>query len=81
MPLSNAELAIFENPILAPADDDSARDQEIISVIERVAVIGDLGQLQAADRVRYYARLCESLKLNPLTRPCEYVSLQGKLTL
>ena len=29
----------------------------------------------------YYARVCESLGLNPLTRPFEYITLNGKLTL
>jgi hypothetical protein len=30
--------------------------------------------------VSYYNRVCESLGLNPLTRPFEYITLSGKLT-
>lgn len=49
--------------------------------IERVIVDGDLGQLTPAQRVAYYNRTCESLGLNPLTKPLAYIKLNGKLTL
>lgn len=50
-------------------------------VMERVIAHGDLARLSPADRVRYYMRTCESLGLNPLTKPFEYIELNGKLTL
>jgi hypothetical protein len=50
-------------------------------VLERVIVQGDLAQLTPAERVTYYRRVCESLGLNPLTRPFDYIVLNGRLTL
>jgi hypothetical protein len=50
-------------------------------LIERVVVGGDLTALTPAQRTQYYQGVCESLGLNPLTRPFEYIRLQGKLTL
>lgn len=50
-------------------------------VLEKVIVHGDLSKLSPAERVTYYARVCESLGLNPLTRPFDYIVLNGKLTL
>jgi hypothetical protein len=49
--------------------------------MERVVMVGDLSKLSAAERVDYYRQTCESLGLNPLTRPFEYITLNGKLTL
>lgn len=51
------------------------------NLLERVVVGGDLAQLSPADRLDYYARVCQSLGLNPLTRPFEYIVLNGRLTL
>lgn len=49
--------------------------------IESVLVGGNLGVLTADQRVTYYRGLCESLELNPLSRPFEYLNLKGKLVL
>jgi hypothetical protein len=49
--------------------------------IEQVLVAGDLAKLTTEQRVAYYDRVCESLGLNPLTRPFEYIVLNGRLTL
>lgn len=49
--------------------------------IERVLIGGDLGKLNAEERVSYYRMVCESVGLNPLTKPFEYITLNGKLTL
>jgi hypothetical protein len=49
--------------------------------LEKVLLTGDLSQLSAADRILYYRQTCESLGLNPLTKPFEYIKLNGKLTL
>lgn len=50
-------------------------------VMESVIIKGDLSKLDPADRATYYMKLCESVGLNPLTRPLEYITLNGKLTL
>ena len=51
------------------------------SVIEQVVLKGDLSKLNEEQRVHYYHRVCESAGLNPITRPFEYITLNGKLTL
>jgi hypothetical protein len=50
-------------------------------LLERVVIGGDLSKLTAAERLQYYRAVCESLGLNALTRPFEYLSLSGKLVL
>lgn len=50
-------------------------------IMEQVLIKGDLKNLSEAERARYYTRVCESVGLNPLTRPLEYITLNGKLTL
>lgn len=52
-----------------------------IDGLERVLIEGDLGGLSAQQRVDYYARVCASTGLNPLTQPFEYLKLQGKTIL
>jgi hypothetical protein len=52
-----------------------------MEVLERVLVQGDLKELTPEERVFYYRSVCESVGLNPLTRPFEYIVLNGKLTL
>ncbi|HEX8773737.1 MAG TPA: hypothetical protein VF735_09000 [Pyrinomonadaceae bacterium] len=49
--------------------------------MERVIVAGDLSKLTPADRTRYYNAVCQSVGLNPFTRPFEYITLNNKLTL
>lgn len=49
--------------------------------VERVLIQGDLDRLTPDQRVSYYRRVCESLELNPLTKPFEYLKLNGKLIL
>lgn len=49
--------------------------------LEQVLIGGDLKELSSAQRLEYYRRVCDSLGLNPLTKPFEYISLNGKLVL
>lgn len=51
------------------------------AIIERVLLVGDLKLLSPDERSAYYLRVCESCGLNPLTKPFEYILLNGKLTL
>lgn len=50
-------------------------------IMENVIARGDLGKLSPEERARYYTAVCQSVGLNPLTRPFEYITLNGKLTL
>ena len=54
---------------------------ELSSAIEKVLVQGDLSKLAPEQRVEYYRKVCESLGLNYLTRPFDYITLNGKLQL
>lgn len=51
------------------------------SAIERALIDGDLAPLSPEHRILYYNRTCESLGLNPLTKPFLYLRLNGKLLL
>jgi hypothetical protein len=50
-------------------------------IIEKLITAGDLSTMTTKDRVTYYRNLCDSEKLNPLTKPFEYIKLNGKLVL
>lgn len=50
-------------------------------IMESVLLGGDLSKLTPAQRVSYYQKVCESIGLNPLTKPFDYIQLNGKLTL
>ena len=49
--------------------------------VERALIVGDLSKLSAEERVSYYNNVCISIGLNPLTRPLEYIVLNGKMVL
>ena len=51
------------------------------SAIEQALIGGDLSRLPEPQRIALYKSTCESLGLNPLTKPFEYITLNGKLTL
>lgn len=42
---------------------------------------GDLSKLSTQDRNAYYGEVCRSVGLNPLTRPFDYIRLNGKVQL
>lgn len=70
-PLARREVSP-ESPATAPVEP---------AIVERVLIHGDLRQLSPAQKVSYYKAVCESMGLNPLTRPFEYIVLNGKETL
>jgi hypothetical protein len=47
-------------------------------LIEQVVIKGDLSALTPAQRSEYYAQVCSSLGLNPLTKPFDYLTLKEK---
>jgi hypothetical protein len=51
------------------------------TMMETVVVGGNLAALSPSDRLAYYRAVCESLGLNPLTKPFDYIQLNGRLTL
>lgn len=49
--------------------------------IEQVLIKGDLSSLTSQEQVMYHNKVCDSLGINPLTKPFEYIKLNGKLVL
>ena len=76
MPISQEEQARYV--ALATGKDPAVRELPSPDVIAKVLLGGDLAQLTSAQKVSYYKNLCESLGLNPLTKPFEYLRLSGR---
>jgi hypothetical protein len=53
----------------------------VSEAIEQVLLTGNLISLTVEQRLEYYKKVCESLGLNPLTRPFDYIAFDGKLQL
>lgn len=49
--------------------------------IERVLIGGDLAKLTPDQRIQYYNQVCNSVGLNPMTKPFDYLNLNGKTVL
>jgi hypothetical protein len=49
------------------------------SAIEKCLLEGDLSKLTEDQRSNYYQQVCETVGLNPLTQPFQYIVLNGKL--
>lgn len=49
--------------------------------VELALLSNDLSKLSPSDRLTYMRRLCDSLGLNPLSNPFQYIVLNGRLTL
>jgi hypothetical protein len=55
--------------------------QPSAEMMEKVLLQGNLAVLTPAERLSYYRQVCESVGLNPLTRPFEYLTLNNKMVL
>jgi hypothetical protein len=61
--------------------DNAIMKQDEAQLMESVLLGGDLSKLTPSQRVNYYHKVCESMGLNPLTKPFDYIQLNSKLTL
>lgn len=52
-----------------------------VPAIESALIKGDLKDLSPEERTQYYLSVCRSLGLNELTKPFQYITLSGRLTL
>lgn len=52
-----------------------------LGTIEEILITNDLSKLTASQRLDLLQRLCETHKFNPLSRPFDYLDLNGKLVL
>lgn len=50
-------------------------------ILEKVVIEGDLSKLSPGDRVLYYRNVCQSIGVNPFTKPFSYLYLNNKLVL
>jgi len=66
---------------LTTTGDGAMTARPSIEGIEDALLDGDLSKLSPAQRVTYMERVCESVGLNPLTKPFRYIRLNGQLTL
>lgn len=51
------------------------------TAIESALISGDMKNMTPEQRLQFYKAVCDSVGLNHLTRPFEYIVLNGKLTL
>jgi hypothetical protein len=65
-----------ESPAVVTSETDVTPE-----LLEKLVIGGDLSELTTPQRLEYYAALCRSLHLNPLSRPFQYLNLNGKLVL
>ena len=49
--------------------------------VEAALIEGDLSKMSSDEKLQHYRNVCESLGLNPHTKPFGYITLNGKLTL
>ena len=49
--------------------------------VETLMLDGDLGKLDAAQRIQFYAATCDRVGLDPVARPFDYLRLNGKVVL
>jgi len=57
------------------------RNVERAVALEKVLLEGNLAVLSNEERLDYYRAVCESVGLNPLTRPFAYIAFDGKIVL
>jgi hypothetical protein len=69
---------VASNP--SPAK-QAAAPKDPSRALETVLIEGDLSVLSPYERIRYYHAVCDSLGLNPLTKPFEYIRLNNRLVL
>lgn len=52
-----------------------------MQAVESALVMNDISKLTPQERMAYYNAICESVGLNPLTKPFAFLQLQGKTVL
>ena len=67
-------------------DGDGTQERTLVkqmdySILEQVVATGDLSKLSPEQRTKYYVAVCDSLGVNPLTKPFQYIILNNKLVL
>lgn len=58
--------------------DDTTFDAVIQETMQRIVLSNNLAALKPTERMEYYSGVCKSLRLNPLTKPFEYLELPDR---
>lgn len=67
--------SVSRDPVVSLMPEGAAR------AVEAALMMGDLKGLSTEHRIAFYNAVCDSVGLNPLTRPLEYIVLNNKLTM
>lgn len=70
--------AIVPNQNSSLATSGQSVQQVAISGLEMALIKNDLSEMAPDERIKYYIRVCESLQLNPVTRPFNYIMFKGE---
>lgn len=57
---------------------EKSKSNDLASNLEGVLIQGDLSRLNSSQKLSYYKSVCDSIGLNTLTKPFEYIRLNGK---
>lgn len=60
------------------SNDIAVQDKQQEQIIYSLIVNGDVSKLTPEQKVQYYTKFCENLGLDPITKPFEYIKLNGK---
>lgn len=76
-----AKKTLQEGSIMSdvPVRNDIRNDK--FELLEKVLLEGDLSKLTPQERLAYANKVCETLGLNPFTKPFDYIRLNGRLVL
>lgn len=55
--------------------------ESTIKAYERAIILGDLATLSEEDKLAYYRAVCDSVGLNPVSKPFDFTTIKGKLAL
>ena len=74
-------MSMVHTGIASSAIETSSLAQAGTRALEAYIAAGDIGRLDPSQRIALYRAVCDSLGLNPLTQPFEYLTLNGKVQL
>lgn len=74
-------MSIVSHGIASSAIDTHSLAVAGTKALEAYIAAGDIGRLDPGHRIALYKAVCDSLGLNPLTQPFEYLTLNGKVQL
>lgn len=59
----------------------NAQSEDLARLMESAIVSGDLKTMTPGQKVQYYLRTCESLGMNPMSKPFDLITLNSKMVL